>query len=200
MDVKAKAKYIRMSPRKVRLVVNLVKNLKVNQALDQLKFINKKAAEPVEKLLKSAIANAEHNFNLQQNNLVIKKFTVDEGPTLHRFMPRAHGRATPIRKKDCHLNLVLGEIIASKVKTKKIELEAPVKLETRPKAEAELKIKQAKEKGVKPGREKVERSIAPAKEKTEVDVRTSGRIGHSKIEGGSHKRGFVSKIFRRKSG
>jgi len=189
-----------MSPRKVRLVVNLVKNLTVNQALDQLKFINKKAAEPVEKLLKSAMANAEHNFNLQQNNLVIKRFTVDEGPTLHRFMPRAHGRATPIRKKGCHLNLALGEIIVSKVKTKKVELEAPVKLDTRPKAEAELKIKQAKEKAVKPGREKVERTIAPAKEKSEVDVRTSGRIGHSKIEGGSHKRGFVSKIFRRKSG
>ena len=200
MDIKAKARYIRMSPRKIRLVVNLIKNLPINQALDQLKFIDKKAAKPVEKLLKSAIANAAHNFNLEQNNLIIKKFTVDEGPTLHRFMPRAHGRATPIRKKDSHLNLILSEIKVSKAIAKKVVLEAPVKLDTKPKTETEVKLKQAKEKGVKPGREKIERSIAPTKEKTEVDVRTSGRIGHSKIEGGSHKRGFVSRIFRRKSG
>jgi len=200
MDVKAKTKYVRITPRKMRLVVNLVKNLPVSQALDQLKFINKKAAKPVEKLLLSAIANAEHNFNLEKSNLIIKSFTVDEGPTLHRFMPRAHGRATPIRKKDSHLNLVLTEVKVSKAKAKKVELEPPVKLESKPKIEKELKIKQAKEKGVKPAREKVEKPIHPLSEKTETDVRISGRRGHSKIEGGSHKRGFIQKIFRRKSG
>jgi len=200
MEVKAKMKYVRMSPRKVRLVVNLIRNLPVVEALDQLKFINKKAAKPVEKLLKSAIANAEHNFNLEKNNLIIKKFTVDEGPTLHRFLPRAHGRATPLRKRDSHLNIVLSEIIASaKTKIKKVKLETPVKLETKPKTEAKIKIKQAKEEEIKPDKKKEAVLAVPIKEKVGVDARTSGRMGHAKIEGGSH-RGFVSRIFRRKSG
>ena len=123
MIVKAQVKHIRTSPRKVRLVVNAIRGLNVNEALNQLKFINKKATGPVEKLLRSGIANAVNNFGLDQNNLLVKEIKVDEGRTLRRWMPRAHGRATILRKRSSHITLVLGEIKDSgeiKAKTKVI--------------------------------------------------------------------------------
>ena len=191
MEVKAKIKFIRMSSTKIRLVANLIKKLPVEKALDQLKFINKLAARPVAKLIKSAIANAEHNFELVKDNLFIKEITVGEGPTLKRWLPRAHGRATPIRKRTSHLNLVLDEIKASGVKeSKKMKLEAPIKLEAQPKKESAIKIKEPAKK---------EKNIAIKEEgKVIVDPRMEGRGGHAKIEGGS--KGFVGKMFRRKSG
>jgi len=191
MEVKAKAKFIRMSSTKMRLVANLIKKMPVNKALDQLQFINKLAARPITGLLKSAIANAEHNFELAKDNLFIKEITVGEGPTLKRWLPRAHGRATPIRKRTGHINLVLDEIKASGVKaSKKRDLAAPVKLETQPKKESAVKIKEPVEK---------EKKIETKEEgKVIVDPRMEGRGGHAKIEGG--KKGFVGKMFRRKSG
>lgn len=193
MEVKAKLKFIRMPSTKIRLLANLIKKLPVGKALDQLQFINKLAARPVAKLIKSAIANAEHNFELAEDNLFIKEITVGEGPTLKRWLPRAHGRATPIRKRTSHINLVLGEIKASGVKmSKKRNLEAPIKLEAQPKKESAVKIKDS----AKPEKEK---NIAIKEEgKVIVDPRMEGRGGHAKIEGGS--KGFVGKMFRRKSG
>ena len=99
MEVKAKLKYIRISPRKVRLVADLVRKMEVNKALDQIKFSGKKSAKPLSKLINSAIANAANNFELDKNNLYIKEIRVDEGQTLKRWMPKARGRATPIMKK-----------------------------------------------------------------------------------------------------
>jgi len=110
MEVKAKARYIRMSPRKVRLVIDVVRGMNAKEAVDCLKFMNKLAAEPVLKLLESAMANAEHNFQIKKENLFIKTITADGGPTLHRFKPRAHGRATPIRKRTSHISIILNEI------------------------------------------------------------------------------------------
>ncbi|MBU0531384.1 MAG: 50S ribosomal protein L22 [Candidatus Uhrbacteria bacterium] len=115
MEVKASAKFIRMSPRKVRLVVDVVRGLPVAKAQAQLKFMNKAAARPVLKLINSAVANAEHNFNLKAENLVVKTITADGGPTLHRWKPRAHGRASAIRKRTSHINVVLDELEAKKV-------------------------------------------------------------------------------------
>lgn len=191
MEVKAKLKFIRMSSTKIRLVANLIRKLPVAKALDQLQFINKLAARPVAKLIKSAMANAEHNFELVKDNLFIKEITVGEGPTLKRSMPRAHGRATPIRKRTSHINLVLGEIKASgKVAAKKQDIAAPIKLETKPKQESAVKIKE---------QAKSEKNIAVKEEgKVIVDPRMEGRGGHAKIEGGS--KGFAAKMFRRKSG
>jgi len=193
MEVKAKVKFIRMSPMKMRLVTNLIKKLPVGQALDQLQFTNKVAARPVVKLLNSAIANAEHNFELAKDNLFIKEITVGEGPTLKRWLPRAHGRATPLRKRTSHVNLVLSEIKASAAKqAKKATLAAPVKLEAQPKKDSAVKIKES----AKPEKDK---NIATKEEgKVIVDPRMEGRGGHTKIEGGS--KGFVGKMFRRKSG
>src|SRR6056297_3427276 len=98
MEVKASLKHIRMSAQKVRLVIDVVRGLTVEEAQNQLKFINKKASEPVTKLIKSAVANAENTFNLERSNLFISEIKADEGLTLKRWMPRAYGRATSIRK------------------------------------------------------------------------------------------------------
>lgn len=130
METKAKAKHIRMSPKKVRLVVDVIRGMEVNKALAQLRFINKKAVQPVKKLVESAIANAQHNYTLDKNNLYIKEINVDEGRTLYRYTPRALGRATPIRKRTSHIYVTLGELVDSGVvESKKPEVEAPVKLE-----------------------------------------------------------------------
>ncbi len=130
MDVRAKAKFIRISPKKVRLVADLVREMKTDKAIAQLNFTNKKATKPIKKLIDSAIANATNNYNLDKNNLFVKEVWIDEGPTLHRWMPRAHGRATPIRKRTSHIALTVGEIKDSgEVEPKKQEVEEPVKLE-----------------------------------------------------------------------
>ena len=99
MDVIAKANFIRMSPRKVRLVVDLVRGMDVEPALAQLKFMQKAAARPVKKLIDSAVANAVHNFKLPSGALFIKTIKVDGGPVLKRWRARAFGRAAGIHKR-----------------------------------------------------------------------------------------------------
>lgn len=111
--VGAKLNYLRMSPTKVRVVVNVVKGMGVNEATAQLQFMKRLAKEPVLKLLNSAIANAVNNFQLDRNNLYIKIFTVDGGPMLKRWRPRAFGRAGMIRKRMSHLHIILSEKIPS---------------------------------------------------------------------------------------
>jgi large subunit ribosomal protein L22 len=117
--MKATLKNYRQSPRKVRLVANLVKGKKVEGALAELAFLPKRAALPIEKLLKTAIANAKNAGN-EVENLVVKNVTVDKGVTLKRIMPRARGSASRINKRSSHVTLVLGEKTAAKNKTKKV--------------------------------------------------------------------------------
>ena len=108
--MKASATHIRISPRKVRMVVDTVRGKSVSQALSILGFTRKKAALPVQKLLKSAVANAVENGGVNDvETLVIDRIMVDEGPTLKRYMPRARGRATPIRKRTSHIRIILRE-------------------------------------------------------------------------------------------
>jgi large subunit ribosomal protein L22 len=107
--VTAYANRVRLSPRKLRLVTNLVKHLPVERALTQLTFTNKKGAAIVKKLLQSAIANADHNFSLKPEQLFIKSITCDMGPVMKRYFPRARGSAFVIRRKLAHLNVVLEE-------------------------------------------------------------------------------------------
>jgi large subunit ribosomal protein L22 len=110
MAMKASATHIRISPRKVRMVVDTVRGKSVSQALSILGFTRKKAALPVQKLLKSAVANAVENGGISDvDTLVIDRIMVDEGPTLKRYMPRARGRATPIRKRTSHIRIMLRE-------------------------------------------------------------------------------------------
>lgn len=195
MEVKAKVKHIRMSPRKVRLVVDVVRGLEVEKAIDQLDFMNKKAVTPVKKLLESAIANAENNFDLEKNNLFIKEIRVDESRTLKRWMPRARGRATPIRKRMSHINLILGELVDSGEKEgKKPEVEEPVKLGSQPKSDEGVKVK-----GKKDNDKEENKADEKENDKKIVDPRAEGHGKNTKIEGNA-KKGFAGKMFRRKSG
>jgi len=119
-EVTAKLNFLRIGPRKVRLVVDLIRGRKAVKAINILSLMNKVAAKPILKLLNSAVANAKHNYNLPVEALHIAKITVDGGPVLKRSMPKAHGRATPVRERTSHINLVLaGEIEEKKVKKEK---------------------------------------------------------------------------------
>jgi large subunit ribosomal protein L22 len=104
----ATAKYIRMSPTKARQVVDLIRGRHVDDARRVLRFTSRAASTPVAKVLESAVANAEHNGGLPADELVVARAWVDEGPTLRRFRPRALGRATRIRKRTCHIAVVVG--------------------------------------------------------------------------------------------
>lgn len=109
MEAKAVVKQVRIAPRKVRLVVDLIRGKGVGEAISILRHTPKKASPVVEKLLNSAIANAEHNYEMDPENLVISKVYVDEGITLKRFRPRAQGRASRINKRTSHITIVLTE-------------------------------------------------------------------------------------------
>lgn len=121
MEVKAHTRYLRMSPRKVRLVVDVVRGMAVDPALAQLTFMPRAAARPVKKLLESAVANATHNFKLEREGLFVKTALVNQGPTLKRWRPRAMGSAAPILKRTCHITLVLESKTASKEEGSKEE-------------------------------------------------------------------------------
>ena len=110
MEAKAQAKYIRQSPYKVRRVLDLVRGLPVGEAQAVLSYANRRAAEPIAKVLNSAVANAEHNFALDADDLFVVKAFADEGPTLKRYRPRARGRATRINKRTSHITIVVGEM------------------------------------------------------------------------------------------
>ena len=109
MEAKAVAKYIRISPRKARQVVDLIRGKSVAEASAILKFTPNKGAELVEKVLKSAVANAEHNYDMNVDELYISQAYVDQGPSLKRFKPRAMGRADGIRKRTSHITVMVSE-------------------------------------------------------------------------------------------
>ena len=101
----AQARFVRMTPMKCRRVIDLVRGLPVDEAADILRFAPQAAAEPIGKVLGSAVANAEHNKDLNRRDLYIAQAYVDEGPTLKRFRPRAQGRAYRIRKRTSHITI-----------------------------------------------------------------------------------------------
>lgn len=109
MEVKAVSKYVRISPRKARGVMEQVRGKKVEEALNILSVAPHKGARFLKKVIDSAVANAEQNTNMDVDNLYIKRVFADDGPTLKRFRPRALGRATRIRKRTSHLTVVLDE-------------------------------------------------------------------------------------------
>ena len=107
MTANATLRYLRMSPRKVRLVADFVRGLPVERALIQLDHLSKEAAAPVAKLIRSAIANAVTNHGMLKEGLVVHRIAVNEGPTMKRFTPKAQGRATPIRKRMSHVHVTV---------------------------------------------------------------------------------------------
>jgi len=109
MEVNATSKYIRMSPRKVRLVLNAIKGKPVQQALAVLRFMPQAASTPVWRALHSAVANAENNYALAAEDLYVLRVMADTGPTLKRGRPKARGRYGPLLKRSSHITVVVGE-------------------------------------------------------------------------------------------
>jgi large subunit ribosomal protein L22 len=167
-----------MSPRKVRLVIDTVRGLPVRVAVQQLEFSPKEAAGPVLKLLKSAIANAEHNDKADVSKLRIAKVVADAGTTLHRWRPRAYGRAAPIRKRTSHITVILSDespadvhksqLKGGKKKADKSKKDVKVTVGATPQAAQRKDAKTAEEKKVE---KQAEKKVAkePAKKKDVKD-------------------------------
>ncbi|WP_322816396.1 50S ribosomal protein L22 [Chloroflexus sp.] len=109
MEAKAVTRYVRISPLKVRLVMDVVRGMDVNRALATLRYMPQKAAREVARTIKSAAANAEHNFDMDRESLYIKTIYADQGPVLKRIMPRARGMANRIRKPTTHITVVVAD-------------------------------------------------------------------------------------------
>lgn len=181
MKVIAKLNNLRISPRKVRLVTNSIKGVDVNKALSDLSFLVKRSSLPIEKLLKSAIANAENNFGLDRSNLYVYDVQVGEGSTLKRWLPRAFGRATPLLKKSSKINLVLEERVEGKNRKTKEQMD---------------KEKKKREED----RKKIEKEMIKEREdesKKTVQAPAAGKVIEEKKN--AESKGWAKKIFRRKS-
>jgi large subunit ribosomal protein L22 len=171
MSITARLNYLRIAPRKVRLVADLIRGKKVEPAQRILTFTVKKAAKPLLKLLDSALAGAKRNFQLEAAGLYVSKITVDEGPKYKRWMPRARGAAGQIQKKTSHITLVLSEI-------------SPV--EKRKRGIKKVKVKENREEKLqKPQKEK----LRPPKFRKSGTREAKPKIG----------KGIIKKIFRRKA-
>ncbi len=109
MEAKAKARYVRVAPRKARAVIDMIRNKNLDEALSILRYTPQGAAEPVAKVVNSAAANAEFNHEMNRGSLYIDQAYVDEGPTMKRVQPRARGRRTLILKRMSHITVVLKE-------------------------------------------------------------------------------------------
>ena len=117
MEARANLRYLRITPRKVRVVADLIRGKNVNAALAQLAYVEKRAAEPLAKLLRSAVANAEQSAkdqSLDVDRLLVAEVMVDQGPSLRRYMPRAMGRAFKILKKTSHISLTISDETSKK--------------------------------------------------------------------------------------
>lgn len=176
MEVKAKLNNIRMAPRKVRLVSNLIKGKSAIGALNQLNNLTKKSGLPLIKLINSALSNAENNFNSVKENMIIKSLFVDEGVKLKRFKPKGFGRVSLIQKKTSNITLILDEKIPG------LRAKAKIKEEKKPTFESIAEPRDAK----------------PA----ETETFKEGKRPEVKKELGrkeSAANKFVRRIFRRKS-
>jgi len=163
----AEARYVRVSPMKVRRVIDLIRGLPANEALTLLRFAPQAASEPVYTVLASAIANAENNDRLDPDTLLVTKVFVDEGPTLKRFRPRAHGRAYRIRKRSSHITVVVESVVTDRPsrstrRSRRADSAAGGTGTKRP-----AKSTSAKTKQTVPSEEAAEESSSSAKESTE---------------------------------
>lgn len=180
-----------MSPRKVRLVVDMVRGMDVAPAIDQMKYLNKAAARPVRKLLESAVANAKHNNKIERDNLFVKAIMVNEGPTIKRWRQRAMGASAAIRKRTSHITVVLAvknEGKLAKRSKKKAEEKSDKKRNTSKPAvkKEEKKPTTKKPSGKKKEAKKVEKKAKPVAGKAES--RKAKPAGASKPSATSDKK------------
>jgi large subunit ribosomal protein L22 len=193
MKVNAQLNNLRITPRKVKLVADLICGLDIDDAIAQLNFTVKRTSPYMKKLLESAIANAENNFGLDRNNLYVFDAIVGAGASYKRWMPRAYGRASMILKRTSQINLILEERIEGKGRKTKEQMEKEKKQRADAKKKAEKERKEEKEKKDKTSGKESAFSKTPSDAKTLTDKATSGE---KKKEVGKT---WTSKIFRRKS-
>ncbi|HBB36601.1 MAG: 50S ribosomal protein L22, large subunit ribosomal protein L22 [Candidatus Moranbacteria bacterium GW2011_GWC1_45_18] len=182
MEIKAQLNNLRRSPRKIRLVAKMLSGLDVKEAENQLKFLIKGSTPNFEKLLKSAVSNAENNFGLSKDNLYVKNIAVNEGTKLKRWLPRAYGRASLILKRSSHIEMILAERVEGKDR-KKLEKKHEIK-DVKPE-----EIKERIEKGKEEMKEEKKEKAKERETKEFIDEK-------KKAEG---KQGFLKRVFRRKS-
>ena len=188
MKVTAKLSNIRISPRKVRLIAGLVKDLDVEEALVQLGSTVKRSSSPLEKLLRSAIASAENNFGLDRDNLYICDMQVGEGVKFKRWLPRAFGRATPLLKRSSNVYLTLEERVEGKGRKTKEQLEKEKKKRTEEKKKMEKEIQEERSASA---------DAKTAEDKTEIPFREKRAEEEQKKVA---KKGWMKRMFQRKSG
>jgi len=204
--ITAKLRYLRISPRKVRLVTNLIKGLSVIEAEGQLKFLTKKATKPVLKLLGSAVANAKNSTNIDKENLYVSNVIVGNGPTLKRWRPRAMGRASSIMKRTSHITLILNgrETLVSQ-KVKEVEPKAVKKEKQLVRKPSSAKAAKGKERSKEPELLEETKIIKKGKDlvlkpKPVLSGRPYPTTSQSKKKSFSRQTfGNVKKYFRRKS-
>ncbi|MFA7208951.1 MAG: 50S ribosomal protein L22 [Parcubacteria group bacterium] len=189
MKVSAKLNNLRMPNRKVKLVADLIIGMDVKDALDQLDATVKKTSPFIIKLLESAIANGENNFGIDRDNMYVSDVVVKEGITLKRWMPKAYGRATPIRKRSTQMEIVVEERVEGKNRKTKEQLEKEKKTRLDAKKKAEKEMLASKKES-----EEVAKAEGVGKE---LKVKEGGKI---KKSAEAPNAGWANKIFRRKSG
>lgn len=178
LEIKAQLSYLRISPRKVRAVAELLKGLDVDSARAQLRHLARRPARPILKLLDSAVSNARHNSGLDKNYLYIKELVVNEGMKLKRYKPKGFGLTMPIQKKTSHIRIVLGEMTeAGRKKKEEMLAKAPkiqeIKKETKTEEKKEMRAGDVSAKEQKP---KVRKETEKAMKKgTFGGIRTLGR-------------------------
>jgi large subunit ribosomal protein L22 len=173
-----------MSSKKARIAADLIRGMKTQEAEDQLFHLESKLASPLLKLIRSAVANGVNNLGLDKNNLRIERIKVDEGTVLKRWMPRAHGRAFPILKRSCHVELILNEVEEGKGRTVREKVKAPLM------SYAEIK------KITQKADEILEKQKGMKKSKKAEMEKNTGKNSGSKL---GKAGGALSKMFRRKS-
>lgn len=182
MQVKATLSNLRISPRKVRLVTDLIKGMDTGDALTELSLTVRRSSDPLFKLLESAVANAENNFGLDRHNLYVFDVQVATGPTIKRWMPRAYGRATPIMKRSSKIELILEERVEGKNRKSKEQLEKERKTREEAKKKMEAEIIKQREEETAGGK-------APVKEDLSRGEDQRGKKGG----------GWMKRVFQRKS-
>ncbi|MBI4049618.1 MAG: 50S ribosomal protein L22 [Candidatus Doudnabacteria bacterium] len=179
-QVRAHARYIHHSPRKLRLVAALLKHSPVDEALQQLKFSPKKAALPIIKVINSAVANAVHNFDLNKEQLYIKALTIDPGPVIKKAVPRAQGRAFLVRNRTSHINVLLEAKPTLRKAKRSIFSRSPA-----------TQVEKPEEKAIQPA--ETEEKIDTARPKLKVAPKSQEKIKKHLVD-------LKRRLFNRKSG
>jgi large subunit ribosomal protein L22 len=192
MQVKAKLNNLRISPRKVRLVADLVRGLDVAEALSQIEASYKRGSLPLKKLISSALSNGENNLGVERSNMYISSIVVDAGPSLKRWMPKAYGRASQILKRTSQVEVILEERVEGKGRKSQKELEEArrIRMEEKIKKEKEMR-KEMEEKEAGTRNQEVAANVP---EKNKEKSAEKGKVFEEK-----KSKGWSSRIFRRKS-